>query len=171
MDLIYQRSEVNVIDASGHDSNSGLPGVLTGSRSPNQPFVSIAHYDMLCAIGRPQYWIDNSPWSTRGWTYQEGFLSWRRLIFTSQQGYLECQGMHCIEALNSPPPARLSQLRTISKLKRRRAMSLKRIFVYSKRTLSHDADIINDMLGLIRFTERLPYPLRHLRGLPFMEIP
>jgi hypothetical protein len=46
--------------------------------------------------------IQTSKWMTRGWTYQEGLLSRRRLIFTDSQMYYECSGMYYWEALNVP---------------------------------------------------------------------
>ena len=44
--------------------------------------------------------IRNSEWATRGWTYQEGVLSNRRLVFTEQQMYWECNGMATNESLD-----------------------------------------------------------------------
>ncbi|KAK4459670.1 HET-domain-containing protein [Cladorrhinum samala] len=46
--------------------------------------------------------IRNSEWATRGWTYQEGILSKRRLIFTEKQAYWECCGMAAQESLVLP---------------------------------------------------------------------
>ncbi|KAE9381913.1 HET-domain-containing protein [Stipitochalara longipes BDJ] len=44
--------------------------------------------------------IRNSEWATRGWTYQEGVLSNRRLVFTEEQMYWECNGMATQESLD-----------------------------------------------------------------------
>ena len=35
--------------------------------------------------------VDNAPWSTRGWCYQEKVLSHRMIFFTSSGVYLQCQ--------------------------------------------------------------------------------
>ena len=44
--------------------------------------------------------IRHSEWASRGWTYQEGVLSNRRLVFTEQQMYWECNGMAANESLD-----------------------------------------------------------------------
>jgi len=38
----------------------------------------------------------------RGWTYQEGLLSHRRLVFITQQVYFQCRAMHCLESVEVP---------------------------------------------------------------------
>ncbi len=42
-------------------------------------------------------------WSSRAWTYQEGLLSRRRLLFTESQVYFQCMEMHCWEGISAPP--------------------------------------------------------------------
>ena len=39
---------------------------------------------------------------TRGWTLQESILSRRRLVFTPDQIYFECNAMNCFESLSVP---------------------------------------------------------------------
>jgi len=46
--------------------------------------------------------IKKSKWFTRGWTLQESILSRRRLVFTEDQTYFECNSMNCSEALDIP---------------------------------------------------------------------
>jgi hypothetical protein len=47
----------------------------------------------------PHQDIRDSTWFKRGWTYQEARLSRRRVIFTANQVYFECNAMNCQEAL------------------------------------------------------------------------
>lgn len=44
------------------------------------------------------FWeIPRKKWATRGWTFQEAFLSRRRLVFTQNQIYFESGSMNCNE--------------------------------------------------------------------------
>ncbi|KAK4034664.1 heterokaryon incompatibility protein-domain-containing protein [Parachaetomium inaequale] len=46
--------------------------------------------------------IRHSVWATRGWTYQEGVLSNRRLVFTPDQLYWECNAVALHESVELP---------------------------------------------------------------------
>jgi hypothetical protein len=46
--------------------------------------------------------VESSVWRSRGWTYQEGLLPKRRLIFTDKRVYYECQRM-CCETVSKMP--------------------------------------------------------------------
>jgi hypothetical protein len=72
MDAIYSNSELTIISAAGVDETYGLPV------------------------------ISESHWSTRGWTFQEAILGRRRLVFTDDQVYFQCQRMNCFESLHHP---------------------------------------------------------------------
>jgi hypothetical protein len=50
----------------------------------------------------PRHSIMQSTWFTRGWTYQEAILSKRRLFFTEEQVYFECDNMSCYGSLYMP---------------------------------------------------------------------
>lgn len=54
---------------------------------------------LISTMEDPRVSIRNSDWATRGWTYQEGILSNRRLVFTKQQVYWECCGNTANESL------------------------------------------------------------------------
>lgn len=55
---------------------------------------------LVSTLEDPRITIRNSELATRGWTYQEGVLSRRRLVFTEQQMYWECNGMATNESLD-----------------------------------------------------------------------
>ncbi|KAH6666539.1 heterokaryon incompatibility protein-domain-containing protein, partial [Plectosphaerella plurivora] len=99
MDMIYQSAEVTIIAAAGRDPTHGLPGV-SRDRLP-QPQCSIGNIELLSTMPHPHTAIRSSVWDTRGWTYQEAVLSRRRLVFTDQQVYYECNSMNCHESLES----------------------------------------------------------------------
>lgn len=103
MDEIFEGAILAIIAACGEDANYGLPGVASTSR-PVQPKYEFVNSDttLVSSLQDPRLAIKNSHWYTRGWTYQEGLLARRRLIFTDQQMYWECEGMCCPESLVLP---------------------------------------------------------------------
>lgn len=103
MDEIFEGAVVTIIAAHGEDAMQGLPGIGSTTR-PEQPKYKFAdgNVTLVSSMRDPRIDIKDSVWSTRGWTYQEGLLARRRLIFTEQQMYWECEGMSCPETLVLP---------------------------------------------------------------------
>ncbi|RYO81239.1 hypothetical protein DL766_005330 [Monosporascus sp. MC13-8B] len=100
MGAIYEQAELTIIAAAGIDENHGLPGVGRTPR-PSQWIAQFHGADVIWTPD-PHYSIRSSKWSTRGWTFQEGLLSRRRLVFTEDQVYFECKAMNCFESIQSP---------------------------------------------------------------------
>lgn len=90
-------AELTIIAASGSDPNYGLPGVSCPRKS--LPILTIQNH-IFVAMEEPKTEIDNSRWNTRAWTYQEGLLSRRRLVFTDTQTYFQCRTEHFVEGLD-----------------------------------------------------------------------
>lgn len=101
MDRIYSYSTFTIIAAAGEGPEYGLPGVSTRHRS-EQLCVQVAEGISLALYDAPEVLVTASKWHTRGWTYQEGLLSKRRLIFTDQLVYFQCCEMHGDEVLSIP---------------------------------------------------------------------
>ncbi|PVH81145.1 HET-domain-containing protein, partial [Cadophora sp. DSE1049] len=93
MDMIYANATLTIIAAAGNGPDFGLPGVNKTKRS-SQPSLRIGDITLASTLPSPRSSLQGSTWASRGWTYQEGLLSKRRLIFTHQQTYFECNGMH-----------------------------------------------------------------------------
>jgi hypothetical protein len=147
---------------------------------------------------RPSWDIRNSRWATRGWTYQEGLLSRRRLAFTSQQLYFHCQSAFCKEVLHCSEnntvgiesewpedipvnildmygpnrqekhPNKELNMFVLDVIKEHPEVILGFLEEYSRRTLTKDDDILNGILGLFRHTESLPQPILNIWGLPLL---
>ncbi|KAK9772029.1 putative HET-domain-containing protein [Seiridium cardinale] len=100
MDIIYQNACATLI-AAGGDASHGLPGIGNVRRT-KKTSVQLGNITMFTTLPHPHTLIKRSSWMTRGWTYQEAILSRRRIFFTDEQVYFECNGMQCLEAL---PPA------------------------------------------------------------------
>lgn len=88
MDKIYLKASLTIIDASGRDAQRGLPGVSSLARRP-QKYVHIGNTTLL-ELPCGAYELKSSKWATRAWTYQEGYFSARRLIFTPSQVLFLC---------------------------------------------------------------------------------
>jgi hypothetical protein len=100
MDMIYQGSVLTIIAAAG-DENTGLPGIGSTPRTI-QPVLSLENSTIISTMPHPHHVIKRSTWMTRGWTLQESILARRRLVFTEDQVYFECNAMNCFESLAVP---------------------------------------------------------------------
>ncbi|KAH8725174.1 heterokaryon incompatibility protein-domain-containing protein [Phaeosphaeriaceae sp. PMI808] len=188
MDTIYQQAVVTLIAAAGQNAEYGLPGVSKRLRAPN-PSVRVGQQYLSPIRGVPDLYSDGCKWTKRAWTYQEGLISTRRLVFTDDQLYFECQGFYCLEMLEIPldrwkemhhrnEPYLHSSYRVAPHMG---AFPLDscgvdpwdiyiRIKEYSNRSLTFETDILKGMLGIFRVFERGKNPIRHLYGIPFPEM-
>jgi len=100
MDTVYSGAQLTIIAAGGRNQDPGLPGVHRTPRDPC-PSIKIGDIHVMISPPFPHWTINSSHWDTRGWTYQEAILSSRRLVFTNDQVYFECNGMACLESLRT----------------------------------------------------------------------
>jgi hypothetical protein len=102
MTTIYEYAELTIVSAFGSGASDGLPGVRSTPRK-KQPKILLETGSLLVsALQDPRQEILVSDYWTRGWTYQEGVLSNRRLVFTENQAYWECRCMAAQESLQLP---------------------------------------------------------------------
>lgn len=107
MDRIYSCSILTIIAAAGDGPEYGLPGVSSRHRT-EQLSVQVTEEISLLFYKKPSALVAASKWNTRGWTYQEGLLSRRRLVFTDEMVYFQCYEMHGDEVLSLPLSSRFS---------------------------------------------------------------
>lgn len=89
MHRIYENAELTIIAVAGADPHYGLPGISRDRVS--RPQFTVETYNMKYVDLRScSDAILESKWNTRGWTYQEGLLSRRKLAFTDQSTYFQC---------------------------------------------------------------------------------
>ncbi|CAN9380645.1 unnamed protein product [Alternaria alternata] len=81
MDLIYTSAVLTLIAAAGSDPSYGLPGV-SNARKMKYRDTSIGKVCVSFTPGDVYNAVADSLWFTRGWTFQEGYVSRRRLYFT-----------------------------------------------------------------------------------------
>ncbi|KAI0483941.1 heterokaryon incompatibility protein-domain-containing protein [Xylariaceae sp. FL0804] len=197
MDVIYQNADLTVIAAAGPDETYGLPGV-SRPRPRRQVNFQGSDFTLTSTLPSPHNSIKASRWATRAWTYQEAILSTRRLVFTDEQLYFECNSASCAESLELCPDGPTSadalgaahwtrprlfgfpQLKTLerSPLSPRDSNSRLPSFLtymhcaeqYSARTLSFDEDSLNAFTGIIRHLESTEaWPVRHIWGIPLFH--
>ncbi|KAH7393813.1 heterokaryon incompatibility protein-domain-containing protein, partial [Phaeosphaeria sp. MPI-PUGE-AT-0046c] len=102
MDLIYQGADLTIVASYGDNKNCGLPGVGTTPRMEH-PVVHIDSGTVFSIGPDPRSSLRSSTWWTRAWTFQEGYLSKRLLVFTDHQMTFFCRQAAWMEALPLPP--------------------------------------------------------------------
>ncbi|RKL32403.1 hypothetical protein BFJ70_g9156 [Fusarium oxysporum] len=100
MGEIYARSALTIIVAAGQGVQDGIPGISMAREE--QLSLQTEAGCFTTSLTRPDVEVANSKWASRGWTYQEGLLSRRRLVFTPSQIYFQCQTFHCHESISFP---------------------------------------------------------------------
>lgn len=165
MNAIYEQSVVTIIAAAGDDPSYGLPGVSATPRR-SQPHVKIGSRTLISTPYMKNE-IRHSKWNSRGWTYQEGLLCRRRLVFTDTQIYFQCRSMHCLESIYAP----LEILHTNNKNRMRDKVKMSRVFPlrglgkypsdcehrlneYLSRSLTFEKDILDAFRGVLTAFER-----------------
>jgi hypothetical protein len=99
MTTIYEEAELTIVAAAGSGAGHGLPGVGSTSRAPQAKYTLDSGSTLVSSLRDPRIDILESEYWTRGWTYQEGVLSNRRLVFTQNQIYWECRNMAAQESM------------------------------------------------------------------------
>jgi ankyrin repeat protein len=187
MNLIYAGAEITLVAAAGEDASFGLPGVSLRTRRVTQPVVKVQGHILTTVPPEPSLEVKSSKWATRGWTYQEGLLSRRRLFFTQYEVSYECRELLSREAIKLPTRIweKMKSVRYEQKPRlqgtswlfpREGAVSLQedggrlfqRLAEYTPRQLTRQSDILNAMLGIFQFYASLRDPVHHLCGIPIM---
>jgi hypothetical protein len=181
MDIIYERSVLIVVAAAGIDPDHGLPGVGAVLRK-RQPSVKIGNRTLVYAPFAKEQ-ILTSKWNSRGWTYQEGLLSRRKLVFTTTQVYFQCNAMHCLESIRGP----LEFLHTCKNVRMGVDIDMSRVFPhgglgrsrfdvedqlneYLKRSLTSESDIQDAFKDILAaFERKFPGQIWSLCGIPIFS--
>ncbi|PQE29489.1 hypothetical protein CJF32_00003262 [Rutstroemia sp. NJR-2017a WRK4] len=190
MDSIYKNSDFTIIAAAGSDPSYGLPGV---SRSRlQQAVVRLGQLELVNPGSIANAVLQRSRWSTRGWTFQEAYLSKRRIVFTDEQVYYECNGMYSYESFNVPlqnmhdEGSQILEQRYFRSRGRhgpnvgkiivfpggvtegsyRPYVILDHIHDFSRRTFTYPSDKLIGFLGILKEFETWPHRVRNIWGSP-----
>jgi hypothetical protein len=101
MDQIYRSADLTIIVAAGGDCGDGIHGVSERCRPPRMS-IKIGNTILVEDKEKAVTQINYSIWRSRGWTFQEGLLSRRRLVFTDNQMLFSCLSSQVIEPEEGP---------------------------------------------------------------------
>lgn len=154
MGHIYSKAMITLVSPDADNVHRGLAGV---SRPRNPQFtISIGPMTMIPEYDTTKHALEDSAWSQRGWTYQEGYLARSLLVFGQDMLYLihranrfrptvEFEGLQSRKKDSSPsflcrsprhgerPPNEFVELVT----------------AYTSRQLTYESDILKAFLGVL----------------------
>ncbi len=178
MDDIYSGAFATIISLNGESANEGIPRAGTTARAIPQTTIDFVRGNKLVSkMPSLERQLRHSIWAQRGWTFQEGILSNRRLVFTRHQVYFACNSLVCSESIGEInsisrkegladshelfegvlriPHAQASpSLTSMSKQKMYGSL----ISSYVIRKLSYESDALNAVLGILKILEQLYFP-------------
>ncbi|KAJ9609114.1 hypothetical protein H2200_006885 [Cladophialophora chaetospira] len=97
MGLVYEGAIATIAAIYGTHSDSGLPGISL--KRSTQCFAQTNAGTLISTLQHVSRHLSCSKYVTRGWTFQEAFLSRRCLFFTSEQIYFACKDSTRSEAV------------------------------------------------------------------------
>jgi hypothetical protein len=161
MDRVYSNAFFTIVAAAGSDSGAGLAGISRPKQKQGRATVGKTHLIEIWDDGAEV--VKDSTWASRAWTFQEGYLSPRCLIFTDREVVYLCNCEHATETQGLS-----SRRETIAIMERFRWMvppDSKSVYstvrdhlgpqidVYSARGLSNEDDSLNAFLGILKHYE------------------
>ncbi|KAL7925480.1 heterokaryon incompatibility domain-containing protein [Trichoderma austrokoningii] len=173
MGQIYGHSALTLVVAAGEGVRDGIAGIS----APREEQLSIQTESDLftTSLLRPDLEVASSKWASRAWTYQEGLLSRRRLIFTPSQIYFQCQTLHCHESLSLPLqyapglnfgrvfPSSIDDALQPNKIKNH-------IKAYLAKSIGNTDDRLDAIRGLLHeYSAREKLPVENFLGLPLFH--
>ncbi|KAM7212172.1 hypothetical protein V8F06_012424 [Rhypophila decipiens] len=167
--------QLAVIATYGHDANAGLPGIDTNLRESQALLYEIKPGINMGLLMDPDIRLMGSLYETRAWTFQEHFLSRRKLYFFEDEVTFRCRHCECLESCRDVADPKLRIRNTSSPLWywysttfdspvfKYRAM----LEHYTQRTLTDQSDALRAMAGIMRrFLVRFRYRPGMLEGMP-----
>jgi hypothetical protein len=171
MGEIFSASSLTIIAACGEDSESGLAGIST--RRSAQLSLKVNGHHLVALVSSPNE-VKASKWTTRGWTYQEGLLAQRRLIFTDKQAYFQCNASYSFEGWRGASRAkgrRADKFQVFSDSGAASTFTLgRRIQEYWRKNLSYQTDALAAFLGIMNTFSNNDEKFVHLHGLPLLPL-
>ena len=161
MGAIYSSASLTLVAASGDDPTYGLPGI---SRPPT-------HYGQFGGTrDNPITCVHTSKWASRAWTFQESYLSQRRLLFTDAGLIFLCNTD--MEMQGDVEWFNLERARVALKdfAYQNSDYSVDGMFSilqqFARRDLSFESDALNAIIGVLNLFLARPDPIYHVWGVP-----
>ncbi|KAK8133643.1 tol protein, partial [Apiospora sp. TS-2023a] len=173
MDQVYKHARVVIIAATGNGADDGLPGISVRRDQLLEFTMGSFTFRQM-----PPYGLDHlrkTKWATRGWTYQEGYLSYRRLFFSNTQTIFACDKMLFPESFTCgfeldhfgtfPSFIRGSMHSSTSYYSHLR----ENVEAYTSRRLTYDSDSLRAFLGVLNdYKTGVIHQLHHLWGVTIL---
>ncbi|WAO85978.1 HET domain-containing protein [Fusarium falciforme] len=171
MDQIYERAWLTIFAATGTDANAGLPGVQVGSRRPANLALEVQPGILLGVCAGLDSLLEDSMYSSRGWTFQEHVLSRRGLYFVDNKVFFRCRTSEfsesCIDCDNAMPRFKsiVLSLSAAAYMDDPLPNYSQLLTHYTCRALTDPGDVLRAMAGIIRrISEKVE--CRFIQGLP-----
>lgn len=165
---IFSRSALTLIVAAGEGVQDGIPGISV-PREEQLTLQTDAGF-FTTSLTRPDFEVSNSKWATRGWTYQEGLFSRRRLVFTPSQVYFQCRSLHCHESICYPlktkPTLNLGRVFPLNNGGTHAGEFRAQVNNYLPREFSSLEDRLDAFRSVLSHYEQMDPPVENLLGLP-----
>lgn len=195
MGNIYAEATLTLIAAGGADHTLGLPGVSSCQCNSGE-VLQLWPYSFARLFSNPVDELQGSKWATRGWTYQGAVMSVRKLVFTPNGLYTQCNMQHSFGSTHRVNGQTIiSRRRNTDQffLHRRRTPKIAttvafpgtstdepvvrsrsildaffdHISVYMRRQLSHESDRLNAIQGVLNEFRSHEKPLFQIFGVLF----
>ncbi|CEI68141.1 unnamed protein product [Fusarium venenatum] len=169
MHKIYHGADLTIIAAAGDGPQYGLPGVNKSPRK-RQDYGVFGKHTVVSTMTSARVLIEGTSWHSRAWTYQEAIFSRRRLVFTDEQVFFECQEMSCRETVDYMWP--LDKYRIFfdaylaTTFEGGLEFAYDHISEYTQRLLTYDSDALNAILGVLQLYSSMKTPVFHFWGVP-----
>ena len=171
MDLVYQHAYLTIVSL-GPDPMHGLPGVRPSASRTEYPKAQVGDYELIATPPPPERYFDLSKWKERGWTFQEGVLSRRIVVFTEDQMHFECRELVRNESRSDSSAKELGRNRQ-SMFKNFGVIPWRTIWwlvaEYADKHLTYDDDAFNAISGIFHAFERSAAGNRHCWGIPIVS--
>lgn len=156
MGLIYSSAQITLIAAFGSDADSGLPGV-TRDRQRWKLLTHAVTDRLLLVIKLPpkirgaRQIVAASTWFSRAWTFQEGYLSRKRIYFLEDQDLYLCDEDSGVNMTGELTDQLAASLPNSAEIQNRVGAIMRE---YTRRQLTYDSDALNAILGALGTLER-----------------
>ena len=161
MHEIYRNALSTIVPVEADSAGSGFGGV-SSPRCDQFRFWTNAGL-LVFTFPHISYQLSSSIWLTRGWTYQEAFLSRSCVFFTRDQVYFACRSVYWSEDAEQAPfsfggvyqetlqPKLLDYADHLNAYKSDSALVFyDHIKAYTSRSLTLDSDGLNAFEGIIK---------------------
>ena len=172
MGTIYRRAYATIINISPENATEGIPGVNLTNRNCWQRSEQVGDLELVTSLPSLELAVKRSAWGNRGWTFQEGLMSIRCIIFGGKQVYYECATDIWCESMVEPPASFPSLIQPILRGPFQDAESesiplyWSLVYDYTGRGLTNASDSLRAFQGFIEYfsTQRHMYSIWGMPG-------